>query len=339
METARNLGITTFDAAEGQPLPFGLALALGGGEVKLTELTGAYAAFANQGARMPVTPFLKIVDANGNILVNITGNNKPRPICGQFDAGSPNEQPSAQGTCPHSAPYASLITSILSDNQARTPAFGANSPLLLSRPAAAKTGTTNSFRDNWTLGYTPDLAVGVWMGNDNNAAMQSVPGSMGAAPIWHNVMERVLNDVWHVPARDFPVPAGVTRAEICIESGLLPTNACPPDHRRTEVFVSGHEPRTPDSVWQQINCPAGQSGSGLYQQPPHDVGDLIPYTQITAWAQQAGWNVSAAEDTACTAPPVVQPQPGNPDTNKNKPDNNKNHDQPPGRGKDKKHKN
>ena len=80
------------------------------------------------------------------------------------------------------------MTSILSDNQARAPAFGASSPLSLPFPAAAKTGTTNDFRDNWTLGYTPDLAVGVWIGNADYSVMNNTTGLSGAAPVWNRVM-------------------------------------------------------------------------------------------------------------------------------------------------------
>src|SRR5205814_1432543 len=87
-----------------------------------------------------------------------------------------------------------LITSILSDNSARIPAFGEDSVLRLSRPAAAKTGTTTDFRDNWTLGYTPDLVTGVWVGNANNAAMYKVSGISGAGPIWHDFMESALGN-------------------------------------------------------------------------------------------------------------------------------------------------
>jgi len=299
METARNLGITTFDDAQGHPKPFGLALTLGGGDVKLTELTGAYAAFANQGARMPATPFLKIVDANGHAIQDLRGKDKPKPICARFDAAAPNEQPDSKGVCARSAPYAFLITSILSDRDTRAAAFGPNSVLNLSRPAAVKTGTTDDYRDNWTVGYTPDLVVGVWMGNSNNASMEQVPGSLGAAPIWHNVMERGLADVLKVPAREFPVPSGVIQKEICIESGLLPTDLCPADHRRVEFFVSGHEPKTNDTVWQRIECPGGQASAQVFMAPLHDVNDLIPYDQIVGWAARAGWPVPPLDGGPC----------------------------------------
>src|SRR5205823_2023457 len=126
-----------------------LSLTLGGGEVTLLELTSAYSVFADQGKRVPPSGIMKITDGEGNDVPL----NKPAP---------------AEVVKPQ---YAYMITDILKDNAARSPAFGVNSVLKLSRPAAVKTGTTNDSRDNWTVGYTADgLVVGVWVGNNNNAA-------------------------------------------------------------------------------------------------------------------------------------------------------------------------
>jgi 1A family penicillin-binding protein len=200
--SAQRFGITTF----GDPERYGLSLTLGGGEVKLVELTGAYAVFANGGRRAPVTPFTKIVDGEGNVL---------------FDAASAKEN-AMQAIDPR---HAYLITSVLSDNKARTPAFGQNSPLKLCldgtstckedavRPVAAKTGTTNDYRDNWTLGYTPQLVVGVWVGNPRNEPMKDVSGITGAAPIWHNIMARLYAEIEpykSTPPTLFPVPNGLS---------------------------------------------------------------------------------------------------------------------------------
>jgi membrane peptidoglycan carboxypeptidase len=125
----------------------------------------------------------------------------------------------------------------LSDHEARIPTFGADNSLELSRPAAAKTGTTDDYRDAWTIGYTPDLVTGVWVGNADGTPMLQVFGSRGAAPIWHNFMEEVLRDT---PVHEFAVPDGLESAEICPISGKLRTDKCPPG--RQELFVSGTAP-------------------------------------------------------------------------------------------------
>jgi penicillin-binding protein 1C len=299
LDTAHTLGITTFSDEQGRPRQtYGLALTLGGGEVRLLELTGAYATFANQGARMPPTPYLKIEDAKGRLLFDLRGKDKPKPQCGRFEPNAPNEEPDASGFCARSAPFAYLITSILADDKARATAFGTNSILRLSRPAAAKTGTTDDFRDNWTIGYTPDLVVGVWAGNADNSPMRNVSGISGAAPIWHNVMERALGGS---PAREFPVPPGIVQAEICTDSGLLSTPLCPRERRRVEIFVAGHAPTQQDTVWQRVQCGRGRF-SPLFVVPIHDVGDLIPYDQILNWAERLGAPVLPPEANPCSAP-------------------------------------
>ncbi|MDH7489083.1 MAG: PBP1A family penicillin-binding protein, partial [Anaerolineae bacterium] len=212
VETARALGITSLDDSE----RWGLALTLGGGEVSLLELTQAYAAFANGGQVVQARAILRVEDAQGRVI-------------GSWEPASPR-----QGVSPQ---VAFLISDVLSDNTARAPAFGEDSPLRLSRPAAAKTGTTTDWRDNWTVGYTPNLAVGVWVGNADNSPMRDVSGITGAAPIWHDVMEAILRGL---PVANFAPPEGVVRVEICADSGLLPNPDCP--HRRLEWFIQGREP-------------------------------------------------------------------------------------------------
>lgn len=222
MEMADRLGISTFT----DPERYGLSLTLGGGEIILLEHTAAYAVFANGGLRIPPTAILKIEDSRGRVIEEY----QPPP-----------------GQQVISPQHAYLITHILSDNEARTPAFGPNSPLRLSRPATAKTGTTDDWRDSWTVGYTPDLVAGVWVGNSDNTPMDHVAGSTGAGHIWHNFMERVLADT---PSRDFPVPSGLVTAEICGRSGMAPTELCP--ETRTEIFVDGTVPTEPDNIYQNI---------------------------------------------------------------------------------------
>jgi membrane peptidoglycan carboxypeptidase len=208
IETARNVGITTFNNADGSPKPFGLALTLGGGDVKLLELTGAYSVFARQGAVIPPTPYLKVLDGAGRVLYDLKGKDKPTPRCALFDGEARHEQPDKNGFCAKSAPYAYLITSILSDDRARSIGFGLNGLLKTPYPSAVKTGTTNDFRDNWTMGYTTDWAVGVWVGNDDNSPMIHSTGITGAAPIWRNVLDRIMKGD---PGKPFPVPPGIVK--------------------------------------------------------------------------------------------------------------------------------
>ena len=126
------------------------------------------------------------------------------------------------------------LTDILSDDRARIPTFGEGSVLNLTRPAAVKTGTTTDFRDNWTVGTTPDLVVGVWVGNADSEPMKGVTGVTGAAPLWRDVMETAHRGL---PVRDFVRPDGLVEVEVCALSGELPNPDCP--HRVTELFLEG----------------------------------------------------------------------------------------------------
>ena len=220
---ARALGITTF----GQPDRYGLSLTLGGGEVRLLDMTLAFSVFANGGFKVDPVVVQQVSDAQGRLLLNNTR--------------------SAVGAQVLDPRVAYLITSILSDNTARAPAFGEYSVLRLNRPAAAKTGTTTDWRDNWTIGYTPDLVTGVWVGNADNKPMERVSGVTGAGPIWHDFMQEALKGQ---PARDFARPAGLLDLDVCATSGLLPTPYCP--YTKREVFVAGTEPTQPDNLYQPI---------------------------------------------------------------------------------------
>ena len=270
---ARRMGITTFDdppdprnAAEGQGR-FGLALTLGGGEVRLLELSAAYAALANGGWRVEPVAVLEVTDAQGRRLYRAREQEKQAVLSSQV---------------------AYLISHVLSDNQARTPAFGEGSVLRLGdRPAAVKTGTTTDYRDNWTVGYTPDLVVGAWVGNADNQPMNQVSGVSGAGPIWHDFMELALLGR---PSREFERPPGIIEVEICSLSGLMPTPYC--SHTRHELFIAGTEPRLFDNWYQPFLI---DSASGLLASadtPPERVESrvyiLLP-EEAREWARQQGW--------------------------------------------------
>ncbi|RPI55151.1 MAG: PBP1A family penicillin-binding protein, partial [Chloroflexi bacterium] len=209
---ARRLGISTFD----DPQRLGLAVTLGGGEVSLLELTAAYGSFANGGRAVRPVAVRRVEDDQGRLLW------APDPGLG---ARAVDER------------VAYLVTDILSDDVARIPSFGEGSVLALSRPAAVKTGTTTDFLDNWTVGYTPELVVGVWAGNADNEPMRDISGISGAAPTWHDFMESALKG--H-PAVEFQRPDGLVEVEVCALSGHLPGPDCP--HRVRELFLEGTEP-------------------------------------------------------------------------------------------------
>lgn len=171
LDMAERAGYTTL----GDRDQYGLALALGGGGVKLIEHTAAFSTLAGDGKRHNVVPILKVMDRKGTILE-------------EFEEKEPAEVMSQNA--------ARMITSILSDNEARSFIFGGRNFLTLGgRPVAAKTGTTNDFRDAWTIGFTPSLVAGVWVGNNDNSEMRpGADGSVIAAPIWNSFMRTALGD-------------------------------------------------------------------------------------------------------------------------------------------------
>ena len=175
--------------------PLGLAVTLGGGEVRLLEEAAAYAAFANGGYAVRPLAIRRVEDEAGNLLWS------PEPGLGERVL---DER------------IAYLVTNVLSDDQARIPSFGEASVLKLTRPAAVKTGTSTDYRDNWTVGYTPGLVAGVWAGNADNEPMLDVSGISGAAPIWHDFMELALKGQ---PVQSFRRPEGMVEVEVCALSG------------------------------------------------------------------------------------------------------------------------
>ncbi|MGD8623768.1 MAG: transglycosylase domain-containing protein, partial [Anaerolineae bacterium] len=258
---ARRLGITTFD----DPDRLGLAVTLGGGEVRPLELSAAYAALANGGRAVQPVAVLRVEDDAGRLLWS----QKPGAGDRVLDART-----------------AYLVSDVLADDQARIPSFGEESVLKLSRPAAVKTGTTTDYRDNWTVGYTPDLVAGVWAGNADNEAMRGVSGISGAAPIWHDFMEAALRGR---PARAFHRPQGLVEVEVCALSGLLPGPDCP--HRLTEVVMAGSEPVETCTWHQRIAIDRATGLQAAADTPPERVVERV-YTilppEAGAWAREQG---------------------------------------------------
>jgi membrane peptidoglycan carboxypeptidase len=248
LDMAHNMGIEGLQKGLDY---YGLALTLGGGEVTLLDMTTAYSTFANNGWTVGANPILKVVDSEGRIVEAIPGvaevwPGEVVPLQPDLKEGEviPGEvAPKAQAMDPR---IAYMITSILSDNRARTPAFGANSALRTSFPSAAKTGTTDNNRDSWTLGYTPNLAVGVWVGNSDNSEMNRVTGAIGAAVIWNKVMEDFHSNPDYMNLLRKEGPDGELsklQMEFVEPDGLIRASACNAEGGVTDLFLRESRPK------------------------------------------------------------------------------------------------
>ncbi|MFL5805882.1 MAG: PBP1A family penicillin-binding protein [Roseiflexaceae bacterium] len=269
LDMAGRLGVSSLSEESGR---YGLALTLGGGEVTPLELTAAYAAFANGGYR--VTPYA---------IVGVSDDRRQTIDDRGELASSIVHGPWSSVVAPQ---VAYLISDILSDRYARMRAFGASSMLDVDRPAAAKTGTTSDWRDNWTVGYTPDRAVGVWVGNADGRPMEGISGVSGAGPVWHEVMLAAHRGL---PPRPFARPAGIVEVAICAEGGLLPGPYCP--GTRLERFVAGTQPDRADDTHVRVvvdsalgcRAPAGYPSA----QTVSRIFRILP-AGAEAWAVAAG---------------------------------------------------
>jgi penicillin-binding protein 1C len=288
LELAHRLGIHSLDQ---DPEHYDLSLALGGGQMSLLELVSAYSAFANGGLYPGRMTILEVMDFEGHVLYAA-----PRVSPVQvFDSR-----------------VAWLISDILSDDAARRVGFGRNSTLKLDRTAAVKTGTTTNYHDNWTVGYTPDLVTGVWVGNSNYQAMHNVTGLTGAAPIWHNFMRTVLTGV---ADRPFPQPPGLVQARVCTLSGLLPTVDCP--NTRLEWFLEGTQPTEGDTLYRRIWVDGStgrlaDTSTPSSRRQPVIALDLPPSASL--WAQSNGVPLLSqfrqpAGDAAETGLVILSPAP------------------------------
>ncbi len=223
LEVLNDVGITSLGDAS-NPNNYGLSLTLGAGEVFLLEWTNAYATLANGGTLRP--PYsIDRIERNGEVI-----------------EGYPYEVPAGEQVLNPDRVY--LMQTILSDTEARVPSFGRETPLSPSYPAGAKTGTTNDFRDNWTMGFSSEVAVGVWVGNTDNSPMINVTGVTGAGPIWRGVMDAATSTYSPQP---FPRLAGVFDQVVCIDDGAEPSEYCLENSEtRLDVFDLETPPPTSD---------------------------------------------------------------------------------------------
>ena len=270
IEYGKHFGITTLADSSN----YGLSMVLGAAEVPLIEMTDAYAVFAANGFRHPVQYILSIQDKNGKNIYQ--------------------EQTKEETVIPSSVSY--IISSILSDNNARLEEFG--TALNISRPAAVKTGTTENYRDALTIGYTPSLVVGVWVGNNDNSSMDRVAGSLGAAPIWKSLMEHFLAGT---KVETFEKPSDIVAINICKERGLLVKDAT--TSAQLENFIRGTEPTQLcfDSTPTPMPSATGKPTDTIQSTPT-----TVPTTQPTiAPTNTPGVSVTPSPFTTQVVTPII----------------------------------
>lgn len=254
LTTAYQMGLKTLEPTSQNLSRFGLSVTLGGGEVRLLDLTSAYSAFANGGKKYEPVSVLKVEDAKGKVL---------------------EEHQEKEGKEVLDPAEAFIISDILSDPEARADVFGTQSALAIGgRKVAAKTGTTNDARDNWTIGWTPQVVAGVWVGNNDNSPMKKVAsGTTGAAPIWRKIINAALAGK---PTVDFTAPENLLQQEIDKISGYKSHDGFA---QRTEYFIKGTEPDGDDPVHAKLKlCKAegrlatpSQVASGDYEEKEYFV--------------------------------------------------------------------
>lgn len=222
LELAQKMGITTF----GDPSRYGLSLTLGGGEVKMIDMTTAFSAFANKGVSHEAYGVIKVEDKDGKVLEEHKNDEGKRAI--------PEE-------------IAFIISHILADNQARSDAFGTNSQLYIpGKVVSVKTGTTDDIRDNWTIGYTPSYLTAVWVGNNDNKPLNRslTSGVTGAAPIWNKIMKNLLKNK---EIENLVAPDNVVSRATCVGPGEKKDDGTTNCKSQIEFYVKGTEPKNEDS--------------------------------------------------------------------------------------------
>ncbi len=228
LELGRKMGIKSWEGDH----PIGLSLTLGGLEVTMLDMARVYGTIANLGVKKELKSVLEIRDSKGNDITQLFyKNNKDSAFVGEAQAAGTE----GEGEQVISQLSAYWLTDILSDNIARLPAFGPYAKLTIpNHKVAVKTGTSNNFRDNWTIGFTPDYLTVVWVGNNDGSFMNKnlTSGITGAAPIWNEIMTNLLANT---PPKDFAKPEGLVAVKICAVNGLLTCPYCPQE--KTEYFT------------------------------------------------------------------------------------------------------
>ncbi len=242
LQQAYDMGLNTLEPNSENMKRFGLAVTLGGAEVKMTEMAAAYSSFANGGKKVELTGVLKVEDRNGRVLEEF------KQIEGR-QVMSPQE--------------AFIISEILMDNSARQLTFGAVNGLIIPNyQVAVKTGTTNDKRDNWAIGWTPNLLTLSWVGNNDNSEMGRVAsGVSGATPIWRRIM---VEGIKGRPKQDFPIPDKIVNIEVDAVSGYPAHDGFP---AKKAYFIDGTQPKTADPIHLKLKVCRDKDGLA----PPADV--------------------------------------------------------------------
>ncbi|HOC07278.1 PBP1A family penicillin-binding protein [Candidatus Woesebacteria bacterium] len=231
---AYEMGIETFEPTVDNLQRFGLALTLGGGEVYMLDLASAYSIFANGGLKVEPIAILKVTDSDGKVLF---------------------EHKQTQGKRVIEEGEAFLINHILSDNNARLLAFGPNSLLNTGRPIAVKTGTTNDMKDNWTIGWSREILVASWVGNNDNSSMSYVAsGITGASPIWRRIILGSLDMGYAAP--DWQIPDTVEQVEVDAISGYPSHDNFP---SKFDYAIRGTVPSSPDPIHRLVEVCKGEN--------------------------------------------------------------------------------
>jgi len=226
MDLGFRMGLSNWEPTTENVNSVGLSLTLGGREVKLLDLTSAFGVFANEGKQMDPVSILKVADSKGKNLFEYKQTDGRKVL----DPG-----------------IAFIISDILSDNGARTAAFGSNSVLVIpGKAVAVKTGTTDQKKDNWAVGYTPSAVVGVWVGNNDNSLMSPVvaSGVTGASPIWNKIVREALKDKGN---EGFRKPDNVVQVEV---DGLMSGKPHGGSPTRKEYYIAGTEPKGESGTYQ-----------------------------------------------------------------------------------------
>jgi membrane peptidoglycan carboxypeptidase len=289
IDTGTKFGVTTWTADSSKT--FGLSLTLGGAEVKPLDMAQVYATFANNGRKVQLVAIRQVVDAAGRVLVDY------------------KEPPGEQVLDPRAA-Y--MISNILSDPTAKLFTYGRTTPLVLKgRPAASKTGTTDNYRDTWTDGFTPDLAIVVWVGNTDGHPMKQALSSMTAGKIWPEAMQASF-EALGLQAEDFPRPAGLVEQQVCGDTAMRPGE--PPC--RNDLFVAGQAPQvTPTPASTAAPTPAAQPTTRPEPTPAPEATPAPAQQPVApaATAQPAAPTPAAksqpTQPPAATAPAKPQPTP------------------------------